>query len=159
MFLLDTFEKLQEEACKDGIEIIENYPFNSNRISGLYSDNTIALSKNLRNTAEKTCVLAEELGHHYTAVGNIIDQSTAENRKKEMYGRIWAYNKQVGLTGLIRAYKHHCQDSSEVAEFLGVTDEFLNDTISYYKSKYGCNTQVDNYIIFFEPCVAVLELI
>ena len=156
---MNTFEELQEEACKDGIDVIENYPFTSDRISGLYSDSTIALSKNLKNTAEKTCVLAEELGHHYTAVGNIIDQSAVENRKKEMYGRIWAYNKQVGLTGLINAYKNHCQNSSEVAEFLGVTDEFLNDTLSYYKSKYGCHTQVDNYIIFFEPNIAIMELI
>lgn len=159
MFLLNTFEELQDEACKDGIEIIDNYLFNSERISGLYADNTIALSKKLTTCAEKTCVLAEELGHHYTAVGNILDQSTVENRKQEIRGRIVAYNKLVGLTGLLKAYKHHCQNEHEVAEFLGVTDEFLNDTLTYYRSKYGRCTQSDNYIIFFEPSIAVMELI
>ena len=31
--------------------------------------------------AEKACVLAEELGHHYTTIGDIIDQKESENRK------------------------------------------------------------------------------
>ena len=156
---MNTFEELQEEACKDGIDVIENYPFESDRISGLYADYTIVLSKNLKNSAEKTCVLAEELGHHYTAVGDIIDQSTVENRKQEMYGRAWAYNKQIGLAGLINAYRNHCQNAHEVAEYLNVTDEFLTDSLNYYKSKYGCCTQVDNYVIFFEPNIAVMELL
>ena len=156
---MTTFEELQDEACKDGIDVIENYPFESNRISGLYADYTIVLSKNLKNSAEKACVLAEELGHHYTAVGDIIDQSTVENRKQELYGRVWAYNKQVGLTGLINAYRNHCQNAHEVAEYLNVTDEFLTDSLNYYKSKYGCCTQVDNYVIFFEPNIAVMELL
>ena len=33
---------------------------------------------------EKACVLAEELGHHYTTVGDIIDQKESENRKQEL---------------------------------------------------------------------------
>lgn len=37
--------------------------------------------------AEKACVLAEELGHHYTAVGDIIDQSYYSNRKQELRGK------------------------------------------------------------------------
>lgn len=156
---MNTFEELQEEACKDGIDVIENYPFESDRISGLYADYTIVLSKNLKNSAKKACVLTEELGHHYTAVGDIIDQSTVENRKQELYGRAWAYNKQIGLTGLINAYKNHCQNAHEVAEYLNVTDEFLTDSLNYYKSKYGCCPQVDNYFIFFEPNIAVTELL
>jgi len=156
---MNTYEKLQEEACKNGVEIIDDYPFNSERISGLYNNNTIALSKNLKNTAEKACVLAEELGHHYTAVGDILDQSTVENRKQEMRGRIIAYNKLVGLRGIVDAYLHHCENLSESAEFLGVTEEFLNDSITYYTSKYGVCTQVDNYAVFFQPSIAVMELI
>ena len=156
---MNTFEELQDEACKDGIDVIENYPFTSDRIGGLYIDSTIALSKSLTTCAEKSCVLAEELGHHYTASGDIIDQSNAENRKQELRGRIWAYNKQIGLSGLLSAYKHHCQNEHEVADFLGVTDMFLKDALAYYKNKYGQYAQLDNYIIFFEPAVAVMELI
>ncbi len=156
---MNTFEELQDEACRDGIEVIENYPFISDRIDGLYVNSTIALNKNLATCAEKSCVLAEELGHHYTAVGNIINQSTVENRKQELRGRIWAYNKQIGLSGLLKAYWNHCQNAHEVAEYLGVTDDFLNDALTYYRSKYGRCTQIDNYVIFFEPNIAVMELI
>ena len=129
-------------------------PISKGRIKG----NRVAIRKGMTEL-EKACVLAEELGHHYTAVGDIIDQSTVENRKQEMYGRAWAYNKQIGLTGLINAYRNHCQNAHEVAEYLNVTDEFLTDSLNYYKSKYGCCTQVDNFVIFFEPNIAVMELI
>lgn len=108
---------------------------------------------------EKACVLAEELGHYYTAVGNILDQSSVENRKQEMQGRILAYNNQVGLCGIIDAYLHHCQSLSESAEYLGVTEEFLNDSLTYYRNKYGVYTTLDNYAIIFEPNIAVLELV
>lgn len=156
---MNTYEELQDEACKDGIEIIDNHSFKSDRISGLYCNNTIALSKNLKNSTEKACVLAEELGHHYTAVGEIIDQSSAENRKHELRGRIWAYNNQVGLRGIIDAYLHNCQNLFETAEYLGVTEEFLNDSLTYYTNKYGVCTQVDNYVVFFQPNIGVMELI
>lgn len=42
-------------------------------LSGLYFNGNIAIEKKLTQT-QKTCVLAEELGHHYTTVGNILDQ-------------------------------------------------------------------------------------
>lgn len=154
---MNTYEELQDEACKDGIEIIDNYAFKSERISGLYCDSTIALSKNLKRTAEKKCVLAEELGHHYTAAGDIIDQSSVENRKQEMRGRIWAYNNQVGLRGIIDAYLHNCKNLFEMADYFGVTEKFLNDSLTYYTNKYGICTQLDNYIIYFDP-LGILKL-
>lgn len=60
---MNTYEKLQEEACKDGIDVID-YPFKSKKIKGLYCDGTIAIKDNIDTTTEKACVLAEELGHH-----------------------------------------------------------------------------------------------
>ena len=97
--------------------VYENYNF-SNRIKGLYCDGSIALNQNLDTSTEKACVLAEELGHHYTATGDIIDQSTVENRKQEMRGRLVAYNKMVGLRGLVEAYNHHCRNLEDTAEYL-----------------------------------------
>ena len=58
----------------NGIEVI-HYPFETDRIKGLYCDGTIAISTDMKTDAEKACVLAEELGHHYTTYGNILDQS------------------------------------------------------------------------------------
>lgn len=124
---------------------------------GRIMGNRIAINEKLTET-EKKCVMAEELGHYYTGSGNILDQSSVSNRKQELQGRIYAYNKLIGLIGIVNAYKNHCSSISESAEFLGVTEEFLNDALSYYKNKYGKYATVDNYTIFFEPYVAVLEL-
>lgn len=152
---LTTYDDLLIEADCNNL-VTKEKPLRANK--GRIKGNRIAIRKDLTQT-EKKCVLAEELGHHYTASGDIIDQSTAENRKQELRGRIWAYNKQIGLTGLVNAYRSHCQNAHEVAEYLGVTDEFLADSLDYYRSKYGCCVQIDNFVIFFEPNIAVMELI
>ena len=152
---MTTYDDLLIEADNNNL-ITKEKPLRANK--GRIKGNRIAIKKDLTET-EKKCVLAEELGHHYTAVGDIIDQSSVENRKQEMRGRILAYNKLVGLRGIVDAYLHHCQNLSDTAEYLEVTEEFLNDSLSYYTNKYGVCTQVDNYVIFFQPNIGVMELI
>ena len=150
-----TYEELLIEADANNL-ITKEKPFRANK--GRIKGNRIAIKKDMTET-EKKCILAEELGHHYTAVEDILDQSSVENRKQELRGRILAYNKLVGLRGIIDAYNHHCQGLCEAAEYLGVNEEFLNDTIIYYKNNYGLYATIDNYAIFYEPSIAVLELI
>ena len=41
---------------------------------------------------------------------------------------------------------------------LGVTDEFLNEAIDYYKSKYGQYYIIDRYMIRFIPSFGICEL-
>lgn len=149
---MNTYERLQEEACDIGL-IVKEKPlqYNNGRIKG----NRIAIRQDINTTTEKACVLAEELGHYYTTVGNIINMESAQNRKQERQARLWAYNKQIGLQGLIRAYEHGCQDRYEVAEYLEVTDEFLTECIECYRQKYGVGTTVDSYYIMFIPYLAV----
>lgn len=152
---MTTYDDLLIEADNNNL-ITKEKPLRGNK--GRIKGNRIAIKKDLTET-EKKCVLVEELGHHYTAVGDIIDQSSVENRKQEMRGRILAYNKLVGLRGIVDAYLHHCQNLSDTAEYLEVTEEFLIDSITYYKTKYGIYAQIDNYIVIFEPTIAVIELI
>ena len=149
-----TYEDLLSEADSNNIVTKEKDLWAHNgRIKG----RRIAIKKSLTEK-EKKCVMAEELGHYYTGSGEILDQSSASNRKQELHGRVYAYNKLVGLIGIIDAYRNNCANLSESAEHLNVTEEFLNEAVSYYKSKYGQMVQVDNYTIFFEPYIAVLEL-
>ena len=145
---MNIYEKLQEQACKEGIDIVD-YNFQSDRIKGLYCDGMVAISNKIDTSVEKACVLAEEIGHYHTAVGDITNQSDMENRKQELKGRLWAYNQQIGLIGLVKAY--------DAAEYLGVTEEFFQDAINRYRSKYGVCAEIDNYIVFFEPSLAVME--
>lgn len=151
------YELLLDNAKSEDVTIIENYTFESNRIKGLYCDNSIAISDNIVTEEERTCILAEELGHHYTSIGNIIDTADTNNLKQEHQARIWAYNKMVGLRGIIDCYKANCNNRYEMAKHLEVTEDFLNEAICYLKDKYGIYTIVDRYIINFEPCIYVLE--
>lgn len=63
----------------------------------------------------------------------------------------------VGLMGIIDAYKNGCRNSYEVAEYLEVTEVFLNDALNAYRDKYGVYTTVDNYIIYFIPGLTVFK--
>ena len=64
------YEELLKEAEREGVEVI-SWSLKGN-VKGLYYDRVIALNKNISTTAEKTCILAEELGHHYTSTGDTL---------------------------------------------------------------------------------------
>lgn len=149
------YNALLNEANAEGISIKER-PFKT--YDGRLKGKDIYLRKDM-NTTEKSCVLAEELGHYYTTVGDILDMNVPENRKQERQARLWGYNRVVGLFGLIRAYEHGCKDKYEIAEYLDITDEYLEECISCYRDKYGVYTTIDNYIIYFIPNLVVVEMI
>ena len=90
---------------------------------------------------------------------NILDIDISANRKQELQARLHGYNHLIGLTGLINAYEHGCTNRYETAEYLEVTEEFLEECISCYREKYGVYKIVDNYIIYFIPNLAVFKQI
>ena len=100
---------------------------------------------------EKGCVLAEELGHHYTTYGNILDEKDIRNVKQEKRARNWGYEKLVDIISIINAFNARTRNRYEIAEYLGVTEEFLQEAIDHYKGKYGLCHGVEGYIIRFEP--------
>lgn len=147
------YETLLKEADDESLTVKEK-PLRANR--GRIKGKRIAIEQDM-TTTEKSCVLAEELGHHYTSTGNILDLSDVRNRKQELHARLWGYNKMIGLMGIIRAYRHHCRNFYEMAEYLEVTEQFLSEALEQYRRKYGASVTVDNYIIMFEPRLAVME--
>ena len=147
-----TYEELLKEADSIGL-IVKEKPLQSG--DGRIFKNRIAIRRNIPTQKEKSCVLAEELGHHYTTAGNILDQSSISNRRQENIARTWAYNKMIGLTGIIRSYEHGCRSKHEISEYLGVTEEFLDNAIERYRQKYGEFVPVGNYVIRFEPVLLV----
>lgn len=82
-----------------------------------------------------------------------------ENRKQERQARLWGYNRSIGLLGLIRAYEHGCKDKYEIAEYLDVTEEYLENCINCYQDKYGEYKTVDNYTIYFIPNLMIFKKI
>lgn len=148
------YEKLLEESNQQNLIVREMELLGH---KGRIYNNRVAIRHNMTAT-EKGCVLAEELGHHYTTVGNILDQSSADNRKQEYRARLWAYNKLIGLRGIITAHKAGCQNMSDVADYLDVTEDFLREALLCYRRKYGIYAKLDNYVIYFEPNICVFEM-
>ena len=152
------YENLLDEAVNDNLYVIENLTFDSNS-KGLISNDVIGLNKNIHTSKERACVLAEELGHYYTSVGCIVDLNDMSNSKQEQKARLWGYNKLIGLCGLIDAYKAGCRCRYEIADYLDVTETYLDEAVARYTSKYGTYTIIDNFVIYFIPNLGVMELI
>lgn len=150
------YEALLIEAAKDGLVVKEKpLQYNNGRVKG----NRIAIRKDIDTSAEKACILAEEMGHHHTSVGDILDMTDIGNRKQERQARLWGYNKLIGLSGLIKAYEAGCQDRFAVAEYLDVTDEYLCECLDTYRDKYGVGVTVDDYYIMFIPHLAIGKMV
>ncbi|MGF7145339.1 hypothetical protein HNQ56_003780 [Anaerotaenia torta] len=150
-----TYDDLLIEADKLGLTAKEKPLIGYNgRIKGC----KIAIRKDIPTLKEKACILAEEIGHFLTSSGNILNQNITENQKQEYKARLWAYDRQIGLIGIISAYNAGCRNIFEMAEHLDVTEDFLSEALESYRRKYGEYISVDNYIVYFEPNFGVLEL-
>lgn len=143
------YEGLLKKAEQLGLRISEE-PM-PERIKGLYGDNCIWINKNIDLYSEKACVLAEEIGHHETTVGNILDQSDLSNRKQERRARTWAYRELVPLHKIVQASKEGINNQYELAEYLCVTENFLIEALKRYHEIYGTHTVYQGHIITFHP--------
>ena len=153
---MNIYEELQQEAFDNNIILKEVY-LKSNS-DGLYKNNKIALNKGrLCSYREKACVLAEELGHHYTSHGNIINLNNIENAKQEHKARAIAFEKLVSLNKLIEIFKLGSKNKFDFIDSLDVTESFFDEAIKYYKSKYGISVSVNEYTIIFDPSLAIFK--
>lgn len=143
-FILNYEDLLIEYDTED--IIIKEKPLQSS--NGRIFNNRIAIRHGM-STVDKTCTLAEELGHYYTTTGDIIDQTDVSNRKQEHRARMWAYGKLLPLQFFMLAFKHGCRSIHETAEFLEVSEEFLVDCINAYYSKYGSFLETNGYLFMF----------
>ncbi|AVP54490.1 hypothetical protein OR62_05375 [Clostridium tetani] len=150
-----SYDTLLDEAFNNDIMVKE---IDLKTKDGLCYGNRIAINKKLTTNREKSCILAEELGHFYTTVGDITDQSKIVNLKQEVRARRWSYEKLIGIIDLVNAYNNGARDKYTLADYLNVTEEFLEEAINYYKTKYGLYYEIDNYLIYFEPTLGVMKI-
>lgn len=134
---MNTYEKILSEFDDEDLLILETELKSS--ADGLYQDGVIAINKKIDTIKEKTCILAEELGHHFKTYGNIQKLDTTENIKQEYKARLYAYEKLVSLDKLALYLKKGINTIYELSDVLDVTEEFLLEALKTYKSKYGTN--------------------
>lgn len=127
------YDKLLMEAESNDL-IVRERPLRA--YDGRIRGKKILIRSNMTVT-KKTCVLAEELGHYYTTVGDILDQEDISNIKQESKARAWAYDKLIPVEELKRAFDAGCRATYEIADYLDVDEGFLKNSLDHYTSKYG----------------------
>lgn len=124
---------------------------------GLYSDGIAYIKKELTET-EKACILAEEQGHYETSSGDILDTHDILSQRQERRARIWAHGRLLPISKLILCYEAGCHNRYEISEYLGVSEEFLEEAIAVNIKIHGHFKIVGSYCIYFEP-LGVMKLL
>ncbi|MGG4216324.1 ImmA/IrrE family metallo-endopeptidase [Paenibacillus sp. FSL L8-0638] len=151
-----TYEVLLNEAHKHSIEVYEMPMLPGNK--GLYADGIVWVNKYVPTTVGKACILAEEIGHYHTSAGNILNLKDIRNRKQELRARQWAYQCMIPLDRIVQAHHARISGRYDLAEYLGVTEEFLQAAIDRFTEKYGLSVKADDrHVIVFDP-LGVLEI-
>jgi hypothetical protein len=121
------------------------------KLSGLYFDNHIKL--NAQNDYYKNVeVLGEEIGHHYTSHGHIMDYSKIDNMRQELRARRLGIHLVMPLEKLIECYEHgHWGDIYAMCLHLEIDRSFFYRAIEDYKKQFGSHVHYDGYRIEFEP--------
>lgn len=129
-----SYEELLNDADQIGLDVVEKR-FKSDA-KGLCKGKKIGIKKDMLNV-EKACILAEEIGHFHKTAGDILNQKNIRNRKQEKIARTWAVNKMIHIDDLFSINLNCCNTSYDIAEALGVTEEFLQEILETFKRKYG----------------------
>lgn len=146
---MTNYEKLLSECSLLNISVHE-LDLKTDKPCGKCLGNNIYINNNC-NDDDKYCILLEELGHYLTTYGDITDKTNISNIKQELWARKWGYNHSVTLYKIVDAFEYGARDKYELASYLGVTDEYLDECIENLKKKYGVGQKVNEYYIAFEP--------
>ena len=149
-----TYDELLIQANLEGLKVKEK-PLQSG--DGRILNNRIAIRRDIKTTIEKSCVLAEEIGHYRTGSGDITRLDTVSNQKQEYRARMMGYDIKIGLSGIICAFERGVQSKAEMADYLDVTEEYLIAALDAYRKKYGKYVSFEKYTISFEPYFSVYK--
>lgn len=149
-----TYDELLMQADFEGLNVKEK-PLSSG--DGRIFNNRIAIRQDINTTIEKSCILAEEIGHYRTGSGDITRLNTISDQKQEYRARMAGYDIKIGLSGIICAFEKGVRSKDDMADYLDVTEEYLMDALDAYRKKYGKYVSFENYTIFFEPYFSVYK--
>lgn len=128
-----SYEDLLNEAASQGLIVKEK---TIDGYGGRIFKNRIAINNNLTGK-EKAAVLAEELGHHYTSVGDILDQTDIRNRKQERKARSWGYQKLIQPRDIAIACLSGCHTAYDLSEYLDLPQQYVEEALQYFSEAYG----------------------
>lgn len=152
--MIDSFDTLLLEVEEKGL-IVDDEADLPPTIMGAYvkskNADVILINKNIKSIIEKRMIMAEEIGHYFTTYGDISNQENTYSRKLEKIARRWAYERLVSVDLLVEAFEKGITDKFELADFLNVSERFLDYAVGYYKHKHGDYCTAGNYKVYFDP--------
>lgn len=127
--------KLYKLAVKNGVTV-DRFPMSENFSASVVmgSKYFIAVDNNLSGAEEKVC-LAHEMGHCITGSFYNIYAPLDIREKHEHRANCWAIKKLVPEQKLFSACKNGYDNIYSLAEFFGVTPDFMQKAVNYYKEK------------------------
>lgn len=136
-------EELFKLAAAEGIGV--KFAYLPRPLLGLYDSRpkeqpAIILHNNIYdNRRLLRCILAEELGHHFTSAGNLLAFARSDKKtialKQEKQAVWWAVQHLMPLNELIIAVNSGLFLTYELAEHFDVTERFCGTGIKLYFEK------------------------
>lgn len=134
--LKDLFQIIEKENI-----IFEEINTKHDNLPGIYLNildlpPTIGISKSiLKNRCKYLSVLAEELGHHFTSLGNLTIESKSYcerlmKNKQEYKAKSWAANFLISDEDFVQALYDCISTSYDMCEYFNVTYEILEYKIA-----------------------------
>jgi len=150
-------DRLQNLCAASGIHI-ERIKLPANLKAIYYADPkttpVVVIDSSVNTHNEEACLLAEEIGHHFTSCGNLLTDSDLHKTiisKQEYLARKWAFKYMISLSDLVDAHLSGCRTIHDVAEHLEITDEFLREAVKVFENIYGSYKLHNGYRIYFDP--------
>lgn len=154
MLTLDNFEKLEHSYPNLSVELRKDMP---DGLGGCIVNGHISINY-FRSIRERYEILQEEVAHYDTSVGNITDYHDVQNMKQEKLARSVAMERTVTLDGLIHCFYNGLWSVNEVADYFGVTNQYVIKAIENYRVKRGLIFKYKNYYFDFRRTINITKI-
>ena len=141
---MDKLIRLYQELTFNGIHLF-TWDINHEKAATLELNGEYAIFMdfdNIRTYREETVVLAHESGHCFTGATHKVSSPLDLVEKHEYKAWKWAVQKLIPVDALDDAVANGYTTLWELAEFFGVTEDFMRKAVCYYT--YG-NLACDLY--------------
>ncbi|MBL1228726.1 ImmA/IrrE family metallo-endopeptidase [Enterococcus sp. BWB1-3] len=143
---MDKYEELFLKIS-DEVPIVETSLTGYN-LYGFYYNNIIYIEETL-SLVDKYETLLEEYGHYRTSSGVILDLKERANRQQESLAFSHSLGTRVTIEDFLECYEKGMKYYWEVAEYLGLSSEFLYNLVQEVKRRHGLIIEYKNYVIKF----------
>jgi hypothetical protein len=131
---LNPLEKLEQQIYDEGITLIERRPSPQADAMYLHVNGRapcIYIDPAITSQRTRYVLLAEELAHHRTTVGDILPEATPDQCRQERIAREYAFRHTAPYAVILQMLRERYYPW-EIAEWLFVPLWYLMDAIEFY---------------------------